>query len=183
MFITHYRCDVCGFEAVSATGHGSYRMADGTFYPTSLESVWCARCETITLAETLPKFIHAMRSRGLPIGEDEFDPGDEPADDETLGMRRESHGRLMRLLREMAQREAPSRCLTCGLFDHEAVGNGRVWEPESFPHPGCRGTFRQTNALHASVSGGGIRLDLEGIEIEEIAIEREAEDESEEEEK
>lgn len=176
MFITHYRCDACGFEATSAPGHAFYRLADGTFYPTSLAAVWCTRCETITSAETLPKLIHFMRSQGLPIGEDEFDPPEEPADPETLEMYRNTHERLMRLLREMAQREPPARCLKCGLFDHRPIGNRGVWEPKTFSHPGCSGTFQQVQALHASVSGGEIRLGLEGLRIEDEDQNDEGED-------
>lgn len=150
MFFSEFTCNRCQAEVRYSIRSWSYRLADDIECTLHASRVWCNDCNTLRSAEYFPTMdylkakIERLRGGQLPEWEVEY-----------LSQRGMSKKDLDEfaadLLKEatvylglIEARQSPPRCLECASTNFVRIPERPDVVDDYFEHPGCGGTFHQT---------------------------------------
>jgi len=149
-------CDRCSFEIELKSylfSYCLYELPDGGHVPIPTRAEWCYQCKTVRAVENLPditatrKKVRQAKCTNLRFfaGCSSLSPGSPEMDYATKFFAQQFLEPAENLHYVVLNRKSPSRCLSCGSFDHKEMplsgypAGKRTILP--IKHSGCEGNF------------------------------------------
>lgn len=151
----YYRCDRCDFQVATDFVPREYVLGEGRVFPMQQRHIWCDRCNTVTVAESL---VEAPGERELRKRFREGHRAELTANNFRHEFERELRHKWLRDAEEYersfaewrSRRRSPPHCLRCG-NDSIIVPIDRF---SDLAHPPCGGTLRCTFDIEAGTFVG-----------------------------